>query len=106
MAFIVKKKVHGKEYYYLNENKRIDGKVKTKTLAYLGKDRKEAEKRAEEFKNKIEENKEIIFEEKQTKISIEELAAFCKRKGFVYPSGDIYGGSQGLLLTRNIMITC
>ena len=47
MAFIVKKKIHGNEYYYLNENKRIDGKVKTKTLAYLGKDRKDAEKISE-----------------------------------------------------------
>jgi len=28
-------------------------------------------------------------------ISIEELAAFCKRKGFVYPSGEIYGGLSG-----------
>ncbi len=29
------------------------------------------------------------------KISIEELANFCKRKGFVYPSADIYGGFAG-----------
>jgi len=28
-------------------------------------------------------------------ISIEELTSFCKRKGFVYPSGDIYGGLSG-----------
>ena len=40
MAFIVKKKIHGKDYYYLNENKRVNGKVKTKTLAYLGKTKK------------------------------------------------------------------
>ena len=45
MAFIVKKIIHGNQYFYLNENKRVDGKVKTKTLAYLGKDRKEAEKK-------------------------------------------------------------
>ncbi|MCK5282449.1 MAG: glycine--tRNA ligase [Nanoarchaeota archaeon] len=30
-----------------------------------------------------------------TKISIEEMAAFCKRKGFVYPSAEIYGGLSG-----------
>ncbi len=27
--------------------------------------------------------------------SIDELATFCKRKGFVYPSGEIYGGFAG-----------
>ncbi|MDP3992047.1 MAG: glycine--tRNA ligase [Nanoarchaeota archaeon] len=106
MAFIVKKNIHGKEYYYLNENTRINGKVKTKTLAYLGKKRKEAEKKAKEFlekrtHGKIEE-KPIIIEAKKdfadkktTEISIEELASFCKRKGFVYQSGEIYGGLAG-----------
>ncbi len=28
-------------------------------------------------------------------ISIEELAKFCKEKGFVYSSGEIYGGLSG-----------
>ncbi len=28
-------------------------------------------------------------------ISIEEMAAFCKRKGFVYPTAEIYGGLAG-----------
>lgn len=28
-------------------------------------------------------------------LSIEDMAAFCRRKGFVYPSGDIYGGIAG-----------
>ena len=28
-------------------------------------------------------------------ITIDELANFCKRKGFVYPSGEIYGGLAG-----------
>ena len=96
MAFIVKKKIHGNEYFYLNENKRIDGKVKTKTLAYLGKDKKDAEKAAKEFIGKKETPK-IIEEIKETreKFSIEDLASFCKRKGFVYPSGEIYGGLAG-----------
>ena len=39
MAFVVKKTISGKDYYYLNENKRVGGKVKTKTIAYLGKDK-------------------------------------------------------------------
>jgi glycyl-tRNA synthetase len=105
MAFIVKKEINGKEYYYLNENKRIQGKVKTKTLAYLGKTKKEAEKKAgeiikklkkgeilEEKKEKMEEKKE---QAKETKISIEELANFCKAKGFIFRSSDIYGGLSG-----------
>jgi len=31
----------------------------------------------------------------EKEISIEELAVFCKRKGFVYPSGEIYGSFAG-----------
>lgn len=34
-------------------------------------------------------------EAKEEKISIEEMATFCKRKGFVYPSAEIYGGLAG-----------
>ncbi len=111
MAFVVRKNIHGNNYYYLNENKRIDGKVKTKTLAYLGKTRKEAERKAREIikslkkdkksmDEKIEE-KEILKEKNKetikeyTDISIEEMAIFCKRKGFVYNSGEIYGGMAG-----------
>ena len=48
MAFIVAKKIKGREYYYLRESKRVDGKVKAVTLAYLGKDKEEAERRAAE----------------------------------------------------------
>jgi len=117
MAFIVKKTIKNKEYYYLNENRRIDGKVKTKTLAYLGKTRKEAEKKSKEIiksllTKKKEENenmtkikKENIEEKKENQektekvktqeISIEELANFCKRKGFIFRSSDIYGGFSG-----------
>lgn len=64
MAFIVKKTVSGKEYYYLNENKRVDGKVKTKTLAYLGKEKSEAEKKAAEIISQIEKG---IFKSEQLK---------------------------------------
>lgn len=35
--YVEKKKIQGKEYYYLKESRREDGKVKTKTIAYLGK---------------------------------------------------------------------
>lgn len=119
MAFIVKKKIHGNDYFYLNENKRIEGKVKTKTLAYLGKNKKEAEKKMKEIigeknrgenivnekeqikftrhdnREKNDNEKEVISRQSPTKISIEELASFCKRKGFVYSSGEIYGGLSG-----------
>ncbi|MCL5018624.1 MAG: glycine--tRNA ligase [Candidatus Pacearchaeota archaeon] len=119
MAFIVKKNISGKDYYYLNENKRIDGKVKTKSLAYLGKTKKEAEKKAKEIMrtmNKPSENenkkesktetkkaiahthREISIDGKQgsiNKITIEEIANFCKSKGFIFRSSDIYGGFAG-----------
>jgi glycyl-tRNA synthetase len=120
MAFIVKKTIKNNDYYYLNENKRIEGKVKTKTLAYLGKNKKQAEKRAKEILanllkeqiklDKIKENmnnkkiekemkneikKEKLKDFQSTEISIEDMAIFCKRKGFVYQSADIYGGFAG-----------
>jgi glycyl-tRNA synthetase len=106
MAFIVKKRIGEKEYYYLNENKRVpspDGKtkVKTRTLAYLGKTKKEAEKRAKDILKKME--KEELNDKKPkkekdilpTEISVEDMAIFCKRKGFVYQSAEIYGGFAG-----------
>lgn len=99
MAFIVKKIISGNDYYYLNENKRIDGKVKTKTIAYLGKNKKNAERKMKEILKKKDfvENKpkQKKSELEDKKITIEELAVFCKRKGFVYPSADIYGGFAG-----------
>lgn len=33
--------------------------------------------------------------DKEKKLTVDELATFCKRKGFVYPSGEIYGGLAG-----------
>jgi glycyl-tRNA synthetase len=99
MAFIVKKKIHDKEYYYLNENRRVDGKVKTKTLAYLGKTKREAEQKAKAIlqKDKPREVKKTVSKAKEqpTELSIEDLASFCKRRGFVYQSGEIYGGLAG-----------
>jgi len=62
MAFIVKKTINGKEYYYLNENKRVDGKVKTKTLAYLGKTKVGAKKKAKEILASLSERQSKEFE--------------------------------------------
>ena len=99
MVFIVKKKIHGKEYYYLRESKRVDGSVKSVSLAYLGKTKKNAEKKAKEIIKGMESGKKFIGEKiekpKHVKISIEELANFCKAKGFVFRSSDIYGGFSG-----------
>ena len=105
MAFIVKKTISGNDYYYLNENKRIDGKIKTKSLAYLGKTKKEAEKKAKEFIENMEQKKpeekekkietEKRITEEKANLSIEELSNFCKAKGFVFRSSEIYGGLSG-----------
>ena len=102
MAFVVKKIINGKDYYYLNENKRIDGKVKTKSLAYLGKTKKEAEKKAKQIienmnkkENQTEKIKKIESKKESTEISIDDLTNFCKSKGFIFRSSDIYGGFAG-----------
>jgi len=93
--FIVKKEIKGKDYYYLRQSIREDGKVKAKTICYLGKIKKEAEEKAKEYKSKTE-NKNMTETKIESKeITIDELANFCKRKGFIYPSADIYGGLAG-----------
>ena len=109
MTYIVKQKVKGQDYYYLRKSVRIGSRVISQNLGYLGKDRKKAEKRAKEIlknmkslKESKTENKEMeeIQEKKEVKlihkkISIDDLAVFCNRKGFVYPSSEIYGGMAG-----------
>ena len=96
MVFIVKKKIHGNDYFYLRKSKRVDGKVKSIDLGYLGKTRKEAEKKLKE-RLKKEPVREIKIKEEilPTKINVEEMAIFCKKKGFIYQSGEIYGGFAG-----------
>ncbi len=96
--FIVKKKIKDKDYYYLQQSKRENRKVVSKTICYLGKNKKEAEKKAKTFlnqKNYKSPSKEKEMKAEHTDITIDELATFCKRKGFVYPSGEIYGGLAG-----------
>ncbi|HRZ85934.1 MAG TPA: glycine--tRNA ligase [Candidatus Paceibacterota bacterium] len=117
--FIVKKKISGHEYYYIRESIRDveSGKVKAKTVCYGGKTKEDAEKKLVELKlasgktvekNKNPENEdedmvknqefqenEQLEEENKTKITIEELSQFCKSKGFIFRSSDIYGGLAG-----------
>lgn len=113
MVYIVKQKVYGKDYYYLRKSERVGNKVKSVGLGYLGKTRKEAEKKMKEvlknlsdsqkfqskeiLKSQNANNKEKKMEQKleHKKITIEELANFCKEKGFVFKSSDIYGGFSG-----------
>lgn len=96
MAFIVKKTINGKDYYYLNENKRVDGKVKTKTLAYLGKVKKDAEKKKIEFMKKMETEKS---ESKEEKVRVapgydyNRTSELASRKSIFYPASEIYPNS-------------
>ncbi len=100
MAFIVKKTIHGKEYFYLNENKRVDGKVKTKTLAYLGKSKKDAEKRAKEIimelgkgGKKKEKNKEREISGEFAGYDYNRTMELVLRKSLFYPAAEIYSDS-------------
>src|SRR3972149_8384651 len=122
MAFVVKKTINGKEYFYLNENKRIDGKVKTKTLAYLGKNKKEAKEKAEEImkdknpleKNKKQESSDKKMEAEKKKDAVaplpsgkkelesgkkeveKDFISFLQEGGFIWgPEPEIYGGFSG-----------
>jgi len=40
--YIVKQKISGKEYYYLRKSVRQGNKVRSKSIAYLGKSEEEA----------------------------------------------------------------
>src|SRR3989344_8609977 len=53
------------------------------------------EKPKSPLSNRFEKPRETL-KLKDSKLSIDELATFCKRKGFVYPSSEIYGGLSGL----------
>ena len=46
MAYIIKQKVYGKYYFYLRQSFRKGDKVVSKCIAYLGKNRDEAEEKA------------------------------------------------------------
>jgi len=101
MAFIIKKNIHGNEYYYLNENRREKGtgKVKTKTLAYLGKSKKEAEKKAkkilEQGKQQKTEKKEPVVKDVKVGKKIDEITSIASKRGFFFQTAGIYGGKAG-----------
>ena len=98
-AFIVKKKIHDRDYYYLRESKRVNGKVKSVYLAYLGKTRKDAEKKAEEIL-KTGKKKEKEKKRKPRKVSGEfagydydRTLELALRKSLFYPAAEIYSDS-------------
>lgn len=104
MAYVVKKKINGKDYYYLKESKRINGKVVSRNIAYFGK-KKPTKKDIEAKLNVVPKNEAIVVP-KQDKVfkpvqkteimlNINDIAVFCKKKGFVFPSSEIYGGFSG-----------
>ena len=97
--YIVKKTIAGKDYYYLRKSVREGNKVISKSVAYLGKNKEEAEKKAKGWKDEKNEvinmKNEIADNLEKKEITIEELSNFCKEKGFVFRSSDIYGGFAG-----------
>jgi len=100
--FIVKKKIGNEEYYYLRQSKRIDGKVKAITLAYLGKEKKLAELKAKKIGKKLTEKKKNLKEKKKTNIKMteskeeKEFLSFIQEAGLIWgPSPEIYGGVAG-----------
>ena len=52
MAYIYKKQVSGRTYYYLRTSKRVEGKVVAKDIAYLGSDPKAIEKKLDDLPKK------------------------------------------------------
>ncbi len=113
MVCIIKQNINGKDYYYLRKSVRNGKKVVSKHIAYLGANKKEAEMKAREIIKKLEKKDSLMEKEDnedlvknkvgekrenklvQKKISIDELAKFCKEKGFIFRSSDIYGGYAG-----------
>jgi len=89
--YIVKQKISGRDYFYIRKSVREGDKVRSKLVCYGGKTREDAERKLKGLGEGGGE-KEII---KQKDLTIEELANFCKKKGFVFRSSDIYGGLAG-----------
>jgi len=99
MAFIVKKKIHGNDYFYLRESKRVDGKVKSIDLGYLGKTRKEAEEKLKERLKKDSFQKVKVKKDDKKEIRVgsklEEINKIASTKGFFFQTAELYGGAAG-----------
>ena len=81
---IVKKNISGHDYYYLNKSVREGDKVKSVNIAYLGKDKAEAELKAEEIRKKLESNKNKSLENKEQSMKKDTDKIFPKKAKFLY----------------------
>src|SRR3989344_1177733 len=98
--YIAKQKINGRDYFYIRKSVRTGEKVRSQNVAYGGKTREEAEEKLRIFEEKDKDKKEFSNENKMEEnikkdLTIDELATFCKAKGFVFPSSEIYGGIAG-----------
>ena len=94
--YIVKKKIKGKEYFYIRKSERKGDKVKSRNVAYGGKTREGAEKKLEKFKNQ--ENKKQIMKiktEKKIGNKFDEINSIASNRGFFFQTANIYGGKAG-----------
>src|SRR3970282_2806498 len=88
----------------------VEGKVKTKTIAYLGKTKKEAKQKSEEIiknmekaKDKIKnmDKKDINLNNREVKPlpvvgkKIDEITSIASKRGFFFQTASIYGGKAG-----------
>jgi len=113
--FIVKKIINNQPYHYLRESKRIEGKVKAVNIAYLGKDFKQAQEKANQIiKNPLNfksippsqkqsiNNKNLLKQKSlmaNQKTAIEkdkDFTSFIQEAGLIWgPEPEIYGGLAG-----------
>ena len=105
--YIAKQNISGKDYYYIRKSVRNGDKVVSKNVCYGGKTKEEAEAKLKELQESNHKENKL---QQRTDLTIEELASFCKAKGFVFPSSEIYGrlagfwdfGPLGIELFNNI----
>ena len=96
--YIVKKIISGKEYYYLRKSIRKGKKVISKSIAYLGKNKKEAEEKFRKILKEQETKKEMQEQqEKPVKVGdkISEITSIASKRGFFFQTANIYGGKAG-----------
>lgn len=92
MVYIAKKIIKGHTYYYLMESKRIKGKVKTKTIKYLGKSKKLAQEKLKDLqKPKLKQKIKVLKEPNKA----EKIINIAIKRGFFYPTAEIYGSKAG-----------
>ncbi len=109
MSFIVKKKISGKDYYYLQQSTREGNKIKSKSIAYLGKNLEQAEIKAKEIQEKMDNDKNQKNETQDKEINHQDdlnkdwndedkndFSSFIQEQGLIWgPEPEIYGGIAG-----------